>query len=199
MLVHRTALTVCGAVAEPDVNRPALGCVHVRADGTVEATNGAILLQVKNASWPAEEYPKIDGLEVGAPGPALLTVESVNQAIKFVPKKTVIPILQCVAVVPKNGHVTLAVHDMENVQRIELNRVEGDFPNTDRVVDATPKPAVSLTLSVDVLDLLVKALKLAKARTVVLGVSKGPKIPLTVKAEGPDITITGLVAPMETK
>ena len=67
MLIHRSALNMLEKITTDDT-RYALQCVHVRADGLVEATDGHILLRVTGAARDAAEYPACGDLDVGEAG-----------------------------------------------------------------------------------------------------------------------------------
>lgn len=169
MLLHPNTLKVAKA-ASADDTRYTLNGVHIEPDGSAVATDGKQLLKWTPADTPAaEDYPAIEGFKAHSDGIALqafiLPSAAAAEILKAVPKKSMLPVLENIALDVEasndNGSAAFAVTDLENPRIFRPKKIEGDYPDYNKVIppaDKTPVFEVSLGL-----DTLLKSLNAIKA------------------------------------
>ena len=210
MLISRQALTITNIIATSAVKghaSPSCHNVNARPDGTIEATDGHILVRVKrNTQEDPAEFPTVQGMPIPQPTtePALIPVDVVKRLIGAMPKRATLPILQTAYLAKSGGNVQIAATDLQ-APTVAVLDTDGTFPQTDRVMDsvsAQKSPTINVTLRADVLMMLAKIAKQAK------GNDRG-KLTLTIPTDKPvceaamsfeckgdsDHTIVGAVMP----
>lgn len=183
-------------VASDDAGRFQLNGLHF-TDDFVESTDGHILLRTPYADENIEEFPA-DGHEMpNGGGNSIVPMTAIAKVIKALPK-SIRPILENAAFESgEDGKARFFMTDLDTSQKIEAKVIEGQYPDTSRVmVDVADCPK-SVILGVKVLEKLLKALKKAKAESVTLGLQeeKGTAIAIEAKA-GNGQTISGVVMPL---
>lgn len=175
--------------------REVLKTIHFRLDGIAEASNGRILLRTKvevvGSDLP-EPICKLDSPEdvcVYAPH-----LERGSKAAKVARH----PSLSRAFLVGD----TIQHTDLDSTTTTRYKAME-HYPNTDQVIPSwKDTPTCKVTLSVAILDILLKASKTAGADRIVLGMganeSDGYQEPLTVeiKTQTGITVITGVVMPL---
>lgn len=126
--------------ASKDAGRYQTTGALVKADGTVQATNGHYLVSVGPCALPADDFPErperaTEGLpEAGA----IVPRETMAAVLKGMPKKRSIPVLATAHVgAMATGDVRLMTTDLETVGGATVKPLTGTFPDTERV---TPDP-----------------------------------------------------------
>lgn len=186
MLVTKAHLCVRHA-ASKDETRPNLNGVRFRSVenpdakpgdavyATTEATDGHMLIRVTAASSPDSEYPALPGYESSdaAPEPFTLPLgaaDELKDVLQWAGKRRgSMPILTNVLLdVPHanaNGSVRFVATDLETQRKVEAKKIEGEYPNTDRVIPEKPTlpdgEAAPASFTVD-LNLLERVLKAAR-------------------------------------
>ena len=147
MLYNRSHLSVRHACST-DETRYNLCGVHFLADGTTEATNGDWLLRAKPHKQDMEEFPATATAGIPAHPPELepfiLPRDTVDALVKRLPKKQMaLPILSNalldVARANGNGDACFITTDLETQEMTKGRKIDGEFPNTDKVIPAADK------------------------------------------------------------
>ncbi len=127
-------------LASPDETRVALNGLYFDGNKTV-VTDGHRLVYVENTKqcikedWPANGI-KWDGLET----PFLVSKNTIQKALKNIPKKTDFPILKNVAIGLKERvenepeNVICQTTDLENTDNIEARTIGAKFPNYKQII-----------------------------------------------------------------
>lgn len=150
--------------ASKDETRPNLNGVHLDADGGTWATDGHVLAHFEGPTDSAEDYPQIPGGPEPSNKPVRpVTVprDTIERVIKAIPKRGSMPALEHAALDTETSDpVTFWTTDLESAQRHAAKPIE-DFPvEVSQILADTEGRARTVTLSVKVLE---KVLKLAKA------------------------------------
>lgn len=138
--------------------------IHVCPDGTVEATDGHVLVRVKDPSpFPDADFPSKGVAPFkGNPEKAVTVPAShLKGLLAIVPKKTPIPILQAVQLSTngEEGGVNISATNLETptIAHIEASDTELPFPNVENVMVSADRPALSVTFSVEALKSMIQA------------------------------------------
>ena len=108
--------------------------VHVRTDGTVEATNGHFAIQVPPATIPSEDFPVVAGMGGSFEGSLQIPAETCKAVLKVLPKRPTLPILATAHVGAKDGKAVITTTDLEvGIPRCVV-QTDSKFPDIDRVV-----------------------------------------------------------------
>ena len=165
MIIRReTLLAVLPATCE-DKGRYYLQAIQVEPDGSIVATDGHILLVAKESGrFPDSEFPTKEPLPTyngDATVPVMLTTELVAKLIGAMPKKARIPILAACQVGQNGAGTFAAATDLETaiVKHLDPPGEYNRFPDWKRVMPAADRPALHLSLAVEVLEDLIKAAK----------------------------------------
>jgi hypothetical protein len=169
MIIRRELLAAALSAVSPSDTRYALGSIQIEPSGRVSATDGHVLITAKQyAPSPDADFPNVTGAPYhGDPSdPVLLPSDLAARLIKATPKKSTIPILQCVQVA-RNGSdhtATITATDLQiptiaNVQTTK--HPEGRaFPAIDQVLkQSSDATFITVALAVDVLETMIKAAK----------------------------------------
>lgn len=142
---------VVAKAASDDACRPQLNGVHFRPDGSIEATNGHMLLRfTPNTDPESVEYPAkavgVDNLADIPPAGVIVPTETCTDAAKALPKRQRMPVLNNVVMAECNGTVRLASTDLEKRSDHVAKPVDMPYPNTDQVF---PKDDPTLVIGFD--------------------------------------------------
>ena len=122
--------------------------------GRTSVTDGVRLMTVTTPGFPIADYPDLSGTLGVKPTkqfePFTMDAETALKIAKAIPKRSSIPILG-VAVVGEasnaNGSAQIAVTDLENPQVFSTAKLDGQYPDIDRVIPAKgTKPLVKIGL-----------------------------------------------------
>jgi len=136
-----------------------LEAILVNPQETV-ATDGIVLVKVSASKIPAGEFPKHDGFQASDDfAPFLLPAASAKDILKLLPKKSVIPLAQCVAVdaekTNENGRACLLVQ-RPDFQPLNIGKESGTFPDYQKVFPQD-SPEFSLRVNAHYLKRLAQA------------------------------------------
>jgi DNA polymerase III sliding clamp (beta) subunit (PCNA family) len=210
MLIRREALAAVLPATTADETRLNAVQVEPKPDGKHRcvATNGHVLIIADETSpQPDDEYPSVSGGEFhGSPSsPVLLPSETVKRLIASVPKKRTIPILGSVQLGTNGSPGTLqaVTTDLDTANVMPIRPMDATFPAYDRVIpkDGPDRQAVTMVLTVEVLETIIRAAKAsgAKIPTVLFSIpSDKPELvsALTFKVCGvSNIQVSGVAMP----
>lgn len=212
MIIRREALASALAATTPDDSRYFLNAVQIRQNGDVIATDGHIALIVHDtAPMAAADFPIVPGADFhGEPSKAVIVpFETCKRLIAATQKgKRALPILTGVQV-GRNGAegvTVLAATDL-SVPAVAILQPDPHaltFPDIDRVVPAVDPARIRVSLSVSVLESLIKAAKAIgegnRTQTITLQLPAADKTnaiagAMRVEMKGADLTVTGAVMP----
>ena len=197
MLYSKRQLAVRHA-ASTEATRFNLNGVRFHADGSTEATNGHILCRITAKAPPLDEYPSPKGSSLdgaileGEQEPFTFPIDAVNRLVKAIPKKAHFPILEHAALdvgaSNANGSARFITTDLESTQAIEGRKIEGDFPDTGKVIPGG-KPVTTLALNLTLLCKLEKALReFNGGKDAIANLEiHGPHTPVKLTASNPDV------------
>lgn len=222
MLIRRDALTAALAATGTDVSHYCLNSVQCEPGAVprVVATDGHVLLVVTDAhGYPDRDFPIIPGAPFhGDPlMPVVVPSEILRALIATMPKNTAFPLLKAVQI-SRNGSeadtsFTVAATDLQAPRVATINtQDQPSFPTYAHILPAADRPSVSVSLSVEVLERVIKAAKAiagstkrARAQTIRFSLPTGKRDRTTMKVPGTpavDATATTLaiaaVEPSET-
>ena len=223
MLIRRESLQAALAATTSDDTQYTLDAVQIQPDGMVVATDGAILLLVrerarfKDEDFPTRDVPAYHG---DPAGPVLVPAEVCRRLIAGTPKiAKLLPVLGCVQLAANGteGGATLAATTLEVPTVVTIAADDGKrFPAWERVLPKADRPTVALVLGVSVLEALLKAAKAAagaggkgqkpvaiwfdvptSAKDVQAAEGKPTQVVSAVGVSfgGGDVTVTGVVMP----
>ena len=168
MLLKRAAFEVHSHAANGD-HRFGINGIRVESDGSTVATDGHRLIQYIPPETPSgDEFPKTEGCDPSGgmvPGVAPFTIpnDSAKEIIKAAPKRQTLPILEYIALDGKqtnaNGSACFAVNDLESVRVFHPQKIEGTFPNYQKVIPEADKAAATVHLDAAFLESLCSTLK----------------------------------------
>ncbi len=213
MIIRREALASALAATTADDTRYFLSSVQIRLNGDVVATDGHIALIVHdNSPMDSADFPIVPGADFhGEPSaPFCVPMDTCRRLIGATQKgKRALPILTGVQV-GRNGAegvTVLAATDL-SVPAVAILQPDPNgprFPDIDRVVPAADSERIRVSLSVPVLEGLIKAAKAIGAgkvfQTITLQLppanEKTHEIDgaMRVEIKGADLTISGAVMP----
>jgi len=166
MLIPKKSLLVIKA-ASTDQTRFILNGVHITPDGSGIATDGHILFKhTPDELSDPKDYPAIEGVNLTDETPLqpfTLSSDSIQALLKAIPKKSHLPILSNIALDTKatnnNSSAVMAVTDLETSQVFKPKKIEGDYPDYEKVIPSeTPKVVIGF-----IVETLTKALQTMKA------------------------------------
>lgn len=200
MLIHREALELA-RLAPTDDEGGQFGLSHlmIEADGHVVVCDGTQLLRVHgNVDEPSLFDSLIPDTEREHAEPILLSAEaaqSFSAALKKRKRKRGEPAPHIV--VSADGEaIRLASADGKMTRRFDVKPSELPYPNYQALLK--PRTVVKeVTLSIDVMLTVLRALKGAGCRSVTLGFAEGEGAPVRVTAfSDPMGPVDGIIAPM---
>jgi hypothetical protein len=180
MLLNPKVLRLSKA-ASKEPQRETLACVHIRADGSAEATDGHMLVRwTPTEKLDPKEYPIIEGVNAGGVDeegnplepelePFMLPRESAEGILKALPKgRTTFPILRNVLLDTEktnaDGNAVMAVTNLETAQVFKPRKTEGQFPDLDKVIPTGKRPAIRMGFDLHYLGILLDTLKALNVR-----------------------------------
>jgi hypothetical protein len=201
VLIHREALELAkNAAAVGDGVPFTISCVNISEDGSVTITDGHHWLRMNAAADEPNLFDEIaeDGTEA-LDGPVMIPAEVVqafNAAMKKKKTKKGMPVPH-VIVAQQEDRVTLRSSDGKTTRTFLMEAVDANlkYPDVDRTVLAHA-PTHHITLSVDLLSKIVRALKACKAPTLKLGLPTDPEAPIHLTAYTETGSINGAMMPM---
>lgn len=164
MIIRRDALRAALVATTKDDSRYFLHSVKVHSDGMLEATDGNMLMRVRD-KYPQkdEEYPRCPNTAeeiIGCLTSILLPVPLAEKLMAALPKKATIPILNAVQIGLRDGKRIGVATDLEVPCVVDLEPANTDthFPTTDRVhvAEGQRTPVIRLTLTAEMLTRLAK-------------------------------------------
>lgn len=185
MLLNPKAVKAAAACVSDDPCRPALQGVHVQ-DGKLQATDGHIALTLTETPMRPEDFPAVSGFSHDIP-PCIIRPKDLTDALKGIPKRTLIPVLQRLAI-GRNGNPNafeLVTTDLDTVNRATVRPIEGPYPNLEQVTPKTA-PVFVTGLTVAVVLKLFKALQAAGVEFVRLELHD-PMKAMTLHGTGADM------------
>lgn len=202
MLIHREALELARMAPDEDEGgKFALSCLLIEADGHVVVCDGTQLIRVAGqVDEPSLFDALISPAEREHDTPILLPAEaaqSFSAALKKRKKKKGEPTPHIV--VSQDGDaIRLASADGKVTRRFEIKSSELPFPN----IAAVMRPHVEVkrvTLGVDLMLTVLKALKGCGCPSITLSFAAGESAPVKIDAfSNPMGPVTALVMPMRT-
>lgn len=158
VLLDRLSLQGALACTTDEESRYVLNAINVTST-YVESSDGNAAIRIPHAGADPAEFPEIPGAPIEAPeGAFLLPAALAKAALKTLPKRAVVPILQFAKVGTLNGSVVAATTDLATNSTPSARIPEGTFPPLDRAIPKERVPAFALRV-----DLLEKICKAAKA------------------------------------
>lgn len=163
MIIKRETLQAVLPAATSDDTRYTLAVVQVQPDGRAVATDGHILL-IAQDKYPQkdEDFPAITGAPYTSDPaePVLIPLSMAQRLIGAMPKKSPIPILKAAQLSTNgDGGCVISATDLEVPCVVHVPKPEGSFPQWQRVLPRADRPALSVSLSIEVLEHLIKAAK----------------------------------------
>ena len=170
MLIRRQLLKAALHAATADDTRYFLDGVHIRPNGTIEATNGHVAYTLTDkCPQPDEDFPTVAGVPAvnGSNRPVLVESAIVTKLINGTAKKTTLPVLNTVRVVYDAAAqvTTLAATDLQVPVVVQLadSAQPTTFPDLAKVQptflkdDAETRQTVKIALGVELLQSLCRA------------------------------------------
>lgn len=189
MIIRKEALTAVLAATSTDDATHRTDKIQVTPKGEIAATTGHVLLVATERSrFPDSEFPdKREDMPSyhGDPTEAVtIHRDYVERLIKGMPKKGPIPILQAVQLgINGDGGAYVSSTDLQapTVIRLPAQKDQlGGFPSWERIVPSATAPHVKVSLSVEVLQALIKAATAVAGRP---GRTYTPKVTLYIPTE----------------
>ena len=138
VVIDRAAAAAVKFVSR-DESRGALRAVRVTREFT-ESTNGHVLARIPLDKTPAEDFPVVEGAGGGFNGQVLVPVEIMERAIKAGPRKSTMRVLEGIHVgETEQGAPVCTVTDLESPTVVKGRKVEGNWPNVERVIPKADK------------------------------------------------------------
>lgn len=164
MIIRQSTIETVLPAAKTKDDTDRLCRVEVRPDGTVTATNGHLLISVKETypekpeDWPAKGFEQLHG-EIDKP--ITINLEQLKRLKAGMPKRSTIPIVSCINVA-QNGEGPVACStDLQSPTILPVNDATA-YPDWKRVIPASTVPHVEFSIAADVLEALAKAAKQAR-------------------------------------
>ena len=163
MIIRRELLKAAALVTDATHARHSLENVQVHPDGMVEATNGHVLVQLRDTTPHADaDFPTVPVEMTPVVAPILVPATVVTRLIAAMPKRSKLPILTCVRIGQSDTGPVAAATDLEIPVVVNLTAANDahSYPATDRViVKDGQREVIKLALSVQVLESMVKIAK----------------------------------------
>lgn len=193
MLIKRTMLKALLPVVTAEDTRYFLSAIQIRPDGKAVATDGHVLLIAEDghpeqdAEFPVKGMPEFQGSPIG---PVCVPKAVVEKILGAMPKKCTIPIMGYAQIGTIEGGAVIRSTDFTAACVIDLPTDDQQkFPDYARVVPAVDRPELKITLAVNVLKSLIKAVeaiqdgrKSSEGGTITFGLPTAPgcqgKVPL---------------------
>lgn len=200
MIYHKDTLRAACAAVSTDETHPDLACVYLDGKRAV-ATDSYILLQLPQGEHIDADFPVIEGFPPSNGKPYVIPANTLLTATKAFPKKSTIPMLNCVQIgsTPDGDdrEIYLATTDTETVNRLKV-KDSFQFPDFQSIIDNAERETVDgnkvvFALRIDTALKLFKALKLAGVSDIQLEV-RGSLKPIVIRATKSNINATAALA-----
>ena len=166
MLFNKKSLDCIAVFASTDDARYMLHGIHVEASGNLVATDGHMLgILTQGDSFEESDFPSVGQTEGAQPpfAPCTLDMAGMKALTKALPKKSRLPILDYALLdhtaSNENGKAVFHVTDCDNPQRINVAKMDGNFPNYHAVMPKD-EPVYRIVFDAELLERLAKAAKI---------------------------------------
>lgn len=204
MLLKKESFHVAKAASD-DATRYGLTGILVEPDGSTVGTDGHILLKYSPKNVPEQtEYPMIDGFSDASDTtplvPFILPKADALAIAKMPEKSRHLPILQYVALdVPRtnaNGNAYFTSTNLETVTQVAPKKIDGRFPEYDRVIPAKERGGITIGFTLSVLEKALATMKACGVTVFSMNVVDATA-PVRIDAECSDYdgTVVGVVMP----
>lgn len=164
MILNKTLLAH-SKIASRDDLRPILQAIKIENGTHAVSTDGFKLLKTPLPQVEFSDLPNMPGYKNVDIKDALIPMKSLETAIKQIPKKSTLPILQNTWTVESAQEETIRLisTDLESVNVPEIRKIEGEFPNYQIIIDSVEeepiksKIAVNAQLMVEIMQAFVLA------------------------------------------
>ena len=201
-----TANLKVGLAASTDPARVNLNSIHVTATHT-EATNGYILARVSLPyQYPIEDIPATIPTEPAENLQGFIIPAKPAMAVKLFKKNLLHCLVDTLYVdiekTNPNGTAKFTATDLESTISPELKKIDGDFPDLDRVLPTFDEenPPYHVKLNIAYLETLLAIAKSIGTEFVTIdGGTKYSQSPVVLKAENLDTMqkFTGVIMPVK--
>lgn len=172
MLLNPKAVKAAAGCVSDDACLLVLNGINVKGN-VLQATDGHVALTITDtAPIAAEDFPAVSDFSHDVP-PAIILPKPLMDAAKALPKRSILPVLQRIAL-GRNGNsnaLELVTTDLDVMNRAAVRPIEGPYPDLDKVTPKTD-PVFVTGLTVDVVLKLFKALKAGGVEVVRLELHK---------------------------
>jgi hypothetical protein len=183
MLIRKEVRALANVLPKDDPSAFNLTCLNI-TEKLIEACNGHSLYWMTHDSrfklndFPFDHTPITD-LPILVPGACL------NKAIKNLPKKTSLQVLENIVVQETKDGIELITTDLDTTDKVacRINQKEASYPDTDRIRDilnCDEGRSVPLNMAVDQLEILLKVAKQSGAKYIEFSVG-GETNPVAVE------------------
>ena len=163
MLISKRTLDSVIPFAGKDDVRDILNGIRLESSGKLIATDGHMLgIFTPGAPLPDTDFPNVGQLEGDQPPlePCTLAIDGIQTLAKAIPKKNKMPIVKHAlldhAASNANGKAVFHVTDLDNPQRVNVAKLDGNFPQYDQVLPKD-EPVYRMALDAALLSRLIKA------------------------------------------
>lgn len=155
MLIHKDALAVSDVASDCD-GRYFLNGALFDKKGRAVATNGHVLVRFTSAEMSAENFPEMPGLDLEAADDVIVGQDDLKAARATMARRSNIPALDYLAIVPNGDTVTLATNDLDHDVRIKARKVAGTFPAYEKVLTVAAPQVAEIVLSPENLEIIAR-------------------------------------------
>jgi DNA polymerase III sliding clamp (beta) subunit (PCNA family) len=172
IMLDRDSLAIRHA-ASTDEGRYQINCVKIDEKQSV-ATNGSIMAVCRHPEFSPLDYPA-GTYATATLADALIPLDALDRADKAIPKKSHIPIL-ATARIALGDTCELVAGDIGSPSKIETRRIDGSFPDWQRMWPRT-EPTMIVTFDLALLNQLVKSAgPSAKGKLITLGLTDAKSV-----------------------
>ena len=192
MLYNNNNLNIT-KIASKNENRPELTGVFFKSDKTVATDTFRLIEMSTPSNVKPEDYPKLPSGKTAMRGCKPFIVSAKELSKIKIPNNKTLPIVNHLAI----GHVDdqrveLLTTDLETEQVKSLRRIDGNFPDYEKLFPVD-KPIAEVELNADYLSELLNIMgKLNNLKSVKIKFH-GPDKPLVLEASGPDQKARGML------
>lgn len=168
-MLNKHNLNIAKIAAKQQTSRIGINGIRVAPESTT-ATDGFMLAQVTTVKMDADSAPEIAGFSGATTdfAPFTLAVATALKIRKSLPKRCRIPILNFAYIgkgTENNGHVEIAVTDLESPQVFRSEKIEATYPDWEKVIPQSEHLKDTITVDADrLIALLQQAKELANKK-----------------------------------